>query len=146
MAEPSSRWPFGATDGGPGSRPMVVNLENVLIVILAGDDAGAQADEALRAMGYTDENLRRYTSEQIVTYDEAFRSGRGLKEKVVGALVDDGDSMDRYVEYAREGCSALWILTVDRDDANRLIRRLADYEIVFVWFHGSEGLETMRVR
>jgi hypothetical protein len=146
MADPSSRWPFGATDGGPDSRPLVVDLENVLIAILANDDAGEAAEQALHAVGHSDENVRRYTSEQILAYDEAFRSGRGLKERVVGALVDDGDSMDRYVQYAREGCSALWILTRDRDDANRLIRHLADDEIVFVWFHGSEGLETMRVR
>ena len=143
MAEPAARWPFAGTDGGPGSRPLVVDLENVLVAVLTSDEAAERAERALRTMGFTDENLRRYTSGQIVAYDEAFRSGRGLKERVVGALVDDAPSMSQYVELARVGGAALWILTRDRDDANRLIRHLADFEIVYLWFHGSEGLETL---
>ena len=146
MAERELKWPFGDTDGGPLSRPLIVDLENVLVVMVATDVEGEAVMDALREAGFTDAYLRFYRSEQILDFDEAFRSRRGLKERAVGALVDDADSMSKYVTYAREGCSAIWVLVEDRDDANRVIRHLADYALVYVWFHGSRGLETIQVR
>jgi hypothetical protein len=145
MADHAGKWPFAPTDGKPESRPLVVDLENVLVVLVADDAAAERAVETLRGLGFTDENLRLYTSEQIVAYDEAFRSGRGLKDRVVGALVDDRGSMAEYVNYARAGSAALWIHVGDRDEANRLVRHLADDEIMYLWFHGTNGLESMRV-
>ena len=145
MAEPTAKWPFAPTDGGPASRPLVVDLDNVLIILVASDAAAERAADTLREVGFTDDNLRRYTSEQILAYDEAFRSARGLKGRVVGALVDDADSMAQYVAYARDGAAALWIRVDDRDQANRLIRHLADAEIMYLWFHGTSGLETIRI-
>ena len=146
MADPAAKWPFAPTDGGPGSRPLLVDLDNVLIVLVATDEAAERAAGTLRGLGFTDDNLRLYSSEQILAYDEAFRSARGLTGRVVGALVDDSDSMAEYVTYARNGAAALWIRVADRDEANRLIRHLADAEIVYLWFHGTSGLETMRLR
>ena len=146
MAEARAKWPFSPTDGGPGSRPLVVDLENVLIVIVGSDEAAERAEETLRGLGFGDETLRRYTSEQIVAFDEAFRTGRGLKERVVGAVVDDAASMAEYVSYARAGCAALWIQVAHRDEASRLIRQLAAHEVMYLWYHGKDGLETMRVR
>lgn len=145
MADDAAKWPFGPTDGGPGSRPTMVDLENVLIAVVVSDDAAERAAATLRGLGFTDENLRLYTSTQIVTYDEAFRTGRGLKERVVGALVDDAGAMADYVTYARAGAAALWIHVADRDEANRLVRHLADVEIRYLWFHGPDGLDSMRV-
>ena len=121
-----------------------MDLENVLVAML-GDAASAQrAAEALRGIGFTDETLRLYTSEQILAYDDAFRSGRGMKDRVVGAVVDDATTMGEYVAYARDGGSALWVLVEGRDDANRVIRHLVDHELKHVWFHGNRGLETIR--
>ena len=97
MADPELKWPFGASDGGPDSRPLIVDLENVLVAML-GDAASAQrAAEALRGIGFTDETLRLYTSEQILAYDNAFRAGRGMKDRVVSAVVDDATTMGEYV-------------------------------------------------
>ena len=146
MAEPRPKWPFGESDGGPGSRPLVVDLENVLVSVLANNAEGERALQSLRTFGCADENLRLYTSEQILAFDEIFRSDRGLKDRVVGALIDDTDSMAQYLVYARDGCSSLWVLAEGRHDANRVIQHLADHEIIYVWFHGKRGVETIRLR
>ena len=143
MPKQDYKWPFGQSDGGPESRPLVVDLENVLVAVVADTAAAERALQTLRGIGFIDETLRLYTSEQIVAYDEAFRSSRGIKERVVGALVDDSDTMGQYLAYAREGHSALWILVNGREDANRVIRALVDHDLVRVWFHGSRGLETI---
>ena len=146
MAERRSNWPFAPTDGGPGSRPRVVGLDNVLVAIVASTAAAEGAAGALRSRGFTDATLRVYTSEEMLAYDDAFRSGRSFSDRIVGTVVDDADGMARYLSYARDGCSALWVLTADRDDADRVIRCLADYEPVYVWYHGPGGLKTIRIR
>jgi hypothetical protein len=137
VAERELGWPFGSTDGGPRSRPLVVHLEDVLVLVLPDDVAGAQA--------LADDRLRLYTSEQIVAYDEAFRSERSLPERVVGTLVDDNPLMGAYRRYGEEGCSALWVQLAHRDDATSVIRSLTDLGLRQVWFHGRRGVETLRL-
>jgi len=145
VAERELTWPFGSTDGGPESRPLVVHLEDVLILVLADDAAGEEARQLVGDLGFADERLRLYTSEQIVGYDQAFRAERGLTGKVVGTIVDDNPLMGAYVEYGQAGCSALWVQLAHRDDANQVIRALADLGLRQVWFHGHRGLETLRL-
>ena len=143
MAERELGWPFGSTDGGPRSRPLVVHLEDVLILVLPDDAAGTRAHELLEEHGFAAERLRLYTSEQIVAYDEAFRSERSLPEKVVGTIVDDNPLMGAYVRYGEEGCSALWVQLAHRDDATSVIHSLTDLGLRHVWFHGRRGVETL---
>ena len=142
VTERRSNWPFPPTDGGPSSRPRIVDLENVLIAIVADP---AEAERALREAGFTDERLRAYSSEQMLTYDAQFRASRGLVDRAIGTVVDDRGAMADYVDHAREGRGALWVRVTDRQDANRVIRRLADHGLVHVWFHGRDGVEVLRV-
>jgi hypothetical protein len=146
MAENELGWPFGSTDGGPASRPVVVHLDNVLIAVLPDTPAGEHAMVELRDHGYPDERLRLYSGEQIVAYDEAFKAARGVAGKVVGAVVDDTKTMDAYRRYGAEGCSAVWVKLAHRDDANQVIRTLSDLGLRHVWFHGDRGLETVHLR
>jgi hypothetical protein len=140
------RWPFGTTDGAPASRPNVVDMEGVLIAILRDDAAGEQARAMLCDRGFDDDALRLYRAEQIVAYDDEFRTGRSLTGKIVGAVVDDRVAMSEYVLYGREGCSALWVLVPERDDANSVVRWLADEDAVFVWYHWHGRVEAIPLR
>ena len=146
MAEQRSRWPFAPTDGTAASRPRVVDLEGMVVAILADDEAAVRAGEALRAIGYTDETLRMYTSAEIVANDEAFKASRRLRDRIVSSVVDDTDAMERYVGYAREGRAALWVRTQDRTEAKQVVRLLADNQVVFVSYYGRDGVETMQVK
>lgn len=143
MAEVRSKWPFAPTDGGPESRPRVVDLDNVLIAMVS-DAAGAE--QMLRDLGFTDERMRVYPSELILEYDRQFRSGRGILDRAVGTIVDDNAAMTEYVDYAREGGSAVWVHVADRDDANRIIRHLVEHGLLHAWFHGHGGVEIVHVR
>ncbi len=145
MAERELGWPFGSTDGGPRSRPLVVHLEDVLVMVLRDDEAGRRALALLREHGFSEDRLRLYSAEQIVAYDEAFRSERGLTGRVVGTIVDDNPLMDAYRRYGEEGCSALWVQLAHRDDANQVIRSLTDLGLRQVWYHGRRGVETLRL-
>jgi hypothetical protein len=142
MAAPEDRWPFGATDGGPESRPLVVDMTGVLIAILESTAAAEHAKAVLSEHGFDDQTLRLYTGEQIVAYDEAFRADRNLGERLVGLVVDDREAMERYVEYGRNGGAALWVLTPTREDANKVVRWLVDEKTQYLWYHSKDGVET----
>jgi len=143
MADAAERWPFGSSDGGPESRPLVVEMEGVLVAIFESDAAGEHGLAALRELGIDDQNLRFYSSAQILTYEEEFRSDRTLTGRLIGGFVDDGDTMAQYVEFGREGRSAVWALVPLREDANRVVRKLADEKTLFIWYHGHDQVETI---
>jgi hypothetical protein len=121
----------------------VVHLEDVLVLVLPDDAAGARALELLREDGFADERLRLYTSEQIVEYNQEFRSERSLTGRLVGTVVDDNPLMSAYVRYGEDGCSAVWVQLAHRDDATQVIRSVADLGLRHVWFHGRRGIETL---
>lgn len=143
MVEAEDRWPFGSTDGGPSSRPLLVKMEGVLIAILKDDAAGERAKASLTEGRWTERDVRLYTSEQMVAFDEAFRSDRNVAQRVVSAVVDDTDIMAQYVQYAHEGGSALWVLAPNRDDANAVVRQLSDQPVLRIWYYGTRGVEIL---
>jgi hypothetical protein len=146
MADEQLGWPFGSTDGGPASRPLVVHLEDVMIAVLPDAAAGERAREILSEHGFGPERVRVYTGEQIVEYDEEFRASRGMAGKVVGTVVDDREAMGAYVEHGREGRSAVWVQLRHRDDANPVLRSLSELGPLLVWFHGQRGVEVLKLR
>jgi hypothetical protein len=145
MADEELGWPFGSTDGGPASRPLVVHLDNVLIAMVPDAAAGDRAREILAEHGFGPDRVRVYTAEQIVAYDEEFRSSRGVAGRVVGTVVDDRETMGAYVDHGREGRSAVWVQLRHRDDANPVLRSLSELGPVQVWFHGQRGLEVLKL-
>jgi hypothetical protein len=143
MDDPGDRWPFGTTDGGPASRPKVVDMEGVLVAMLRDVSAGEHAYATLRARGLAEAELRLYSAQQILAFDDEFREHRTITERVIGAVVDDREVMNDYVAFAQDGCAALWVLVPDRDDANAIVRALADEDAVFVWYHGHGRIEAI---
>jgi hypothetical protein len=143
MAEPGDRWPFGTTDGGPATRPAIVDMDGVVIAMLRDTAAGESARAKLAEHGFDEQSLRLYPAEQILAFDEEFRSNRKLGSRIIGAVVDDRAAMDQYVEFARTGSAALWVLTPVREDANKVVRWLADEPVLFIWYHGPDGVETL---
>jgi hypothetical protein len=143
MADEQLGWPFGSTDGGPASRPLVVHLEDVLIAMVPDAAAGEQAREILSEQGFGPDRVRVYTGEQIVEYDDAFRSSRGVAGRVVGTIVDDREIMADYVTLGREGRSAVWVQLRHRDDANPVLRALTELGPVHAWYHGRRGVQVI---
>lgn len=144
MAVRDVPWPFGDGDGGPGSRPRVVTLDGVLVAVLEDGPAGERARAAL-VDRVGEDRVRFYTGEQIVAYDDAFRAGRGLADRVAGAVREDRQAMAAYVEYGRAGRSALWVHVPARDDADAAVRLLSDHPVLHLWYHAKGGVETIHV-
>jgi hypothetical protein len=145
VTQSRDRWPFGESDGGPADRPVVVKLEGVLIAMVRDTAAADAAVRALRTLGIGERSIRCYSSEQIVAFDDEFRSNRNIAQRVVGAFVDDGGAMDQYVQYGRAGAGAVWVAVPERRDADRVVRALSDIDVLHVWYHGRGRAETLRL-
>ena len=141
------KWPFGTSDDGPLFRPLLPNLDNVLIAIVDDADEGQRIVTALHELGLAEERVRPYTAEQILAHNEIIRANRGCKGRLIGALVDERKAIADYVAYAREGRSAVWVLVDDRYHTNRVIRLMADYGVMLVrYYDDSNRVEDVHMR
>ena len=73
----------------------------------------------LRRGGVSRHDLKLYTSDDILGIHEQYIERRSLGAKVVGAIMDDEAGRDLYLEYAKDGRSALWVRLPDKADVRR---------------------------
>ncbi|MCW2741966.1 MAG: hypothetical protein JWR45_2388 [Blastococcus sp.] len=120
-------WPVGTSDRDPdlASRPLIFDPRGFLVALLPDGDAADQAAAALRAAGFGGEELRIFTSRQILDDHARYTDQKSLRRRVVSALTDDQESIALYQAHARDGCFALWVHVRDDVEADRAIRGLA---------------------
>ena len=134
-------WPMGM-ERDLSTRPMVFNPEGFLVAILNNTEACERARTALLEAGFSDGDLRIYTSQQILEDHEIFLKTRSKTRRVVGALTDDQSTIDLYFGYAKEGRGALWIHVPEKSDANRATRCLIDQDVLhYRYFGRNEELD-----
>ena len=136
MDEGENTFPMDV-DRDPSSRPWKFRPEGYLVVILADEDEGKQAEAALVAAGLVAQDVKLYAGKQILENYEAYTEQRTITAKVVGAVVDDTESRDLYHRYAREDRSALWLRLPDEADAPKAFGVLADHDYLHTRHHGS---------
>ena len=148
MDEHEVVWPTGMSDQDPAARerPLVFAPEGFLVAILADADQAEQAKAALVEAGFAERDLRVYTSQEILDGWERFLAERSLAQRVVGAVTDDPDTIELYFGYARAGRSALWVHVPDEADADRVVRCLADHQVLHIRYYGHDRLDDLHIR
>jgi hypothetical protein len=68
------------------------------------------------------------------------QENRSILAKVVAALVGDASVKQRFVDNARTGGAALWLVAPTRDRADHLVGLLADYGYSFLRYYGDDGV------
>jgi hypothetical protein len=96
--------------------------------------------------GFDRDDLRVYTSREILNDHEIYLKERSPARRVVGALTDDQATIDLYFGYAREGRGALWVHVPEKDDAARAIRYLADHGVLHYRYFGRDRETDIHVR
>jgi hypothetical protein len=141
-------WPTGMSDQDPPARarPLVFSPQGFLVAILEDADQAEQARTALAEAGFAETDLRVYTSEQILDSWERFRAERSVRQRVVGAVTDDAETIELYFGYAREGRSALWVHVPDDADADRAVRCLADHQVLYIRHYGHGSQHDIHIR
>lgn len=88
--------------------------------------------------GFSESDLRIYTSQEILEDHEVFLATRSRTRRAVGALTDDQATIDLYFGYAREGRGALWLQVPEKSDANRATRYLVDQDVLHYRYFGRK--------
>jgi hypothetical protein len=128
------------------TRPLVFNPEDFLAALLENDDACERARVTLVDAGFGSENLRVYTSRQILADHERYLAARSTARRVVGALTDDQETIELYFGHAREGGGALWVHVPEKHDASSAMRYLLDHQVLHYRYFGRDRQDDIRVR
>ena len=104
MSEDEVVWPTGMSDQDPSvrDRPLVFNPEGFPVAILEDADQAEQAKTTLAEAGFAERDLRVYTSQEILDSWERFQSERSLAQRVAGAVTDDPETIEQYLQLAQE--------------------------------------------
>jgi hypothetical protein len=148
MTANQAAWPTGMSDQDPSARerPLVFDPQGFLVAILEDADQAEQAKATLAEAGFAESDLRVYTSRQILDSWERFQAERSLAQRVVGAVTDDPDTIEQYFGYARAGRSALWVRVPDKADADRVVRALADHQVLHFRRYGRGRQDDLHIR
>ena len=139
MAEDKAPWP--TESDGTARTPWIFSPKGFLVTILV-DAAGAErARDALVRHGFAADDLRVYTSEQILDNHAAHRTRRGAVRRFVRAATTEPETPKLYYDYAREGRSALWLRVVERAKASQAIAALADDDVLHFHFYDMGGAQ-----
>lgn len=138
-------WPMGM-DRDLASRPLVFDPKGFLVVILRDDEACISARNALIHAGIAADEMRVYTSTEILADHDRFLAERSTARRLVGALTDDRSTIELYFGHAREGHGALWLHAPDSHDASRAMRYLKDQQVLHYRHFGFDREEDIRVR
>jgi hypothetical protein len=133
-------------DPAARERPLFFNPQGFLVAVLEDADQAERARAALAGAGFADRDLRVYTSRQILDSWERFQAERSLAQRVAGAVTDDPDTIELYFGYARAGRSALWVHVPDEADADRVVRVLADHQVLHFRHYGHDRQPDLHIR
>jgi hypothetical protein len=139
MVDTDIVWPVGTTDQDPdlADRPLVFNPTGFLVAILPGAAEAEEAAATLRTAGFADQELRIFTSEQILADHGRYIAQMSLTRRVAAALTDDQETLELYHGHARDGRFALWVHVADDDEASRAIRGLSGCRTLHIRHYGG---------
>jgi len=136
-------WPFEKPAKGT-LRPWFLSAKGYVAVLFRDPEEAQRAHRGLLEQGVPQTDVRPYLSEQILSIASRLEEERSIVAKAVAALTVDRAAWDRYLDNARAGGAALWLFASTEDQANRLVRLLADYRYASLRYYGDDRVETIR--
>jgi hypothetical protein len=137
-------WPFERPAEGT-VRPWYLTATGYLVVLFPGPEEARRAERGLAEGGAVQpEEARLYESEEILANVARLREQRTLVARAVAALVADPDAKQRFLDNARQGGAALWLVAKTRKRADQLVGALADYGYGSLRYYGEDGVTDIR--
>lgn len=128
------------------TRPLVLNPNGFLVAILDDAEACERARAALLLEGFAADDLRVYTSSEILEDHERYLAARSRTRRVVGALTDDQATIELYFGYAAQGRGALWVHVPEKGGASRAVRALIGRGVLHYRYFGDDEQLDIHVR
>ena len=132
-------WPFEQPAEGT-LRPWYLTATGYLMVLFSYPEEAQRARSGLLEHNVSQEDIRLYESDEILRILARAQKERSILAKAVFALAADPDVKQRFLDNARAGGAALWLVAPTRDRANHLIALLADYSYSFLRYYGEDGV------
>jgi hypothetical protein len=132
-------WPFEQPAQGT-LRPWYSRATGYLMVLFSHPEEAQRARSGLLEREVSQEDSRLYESEEILRIVTRLQEERSLVAKAVAALVADPSVKQRFLDNARTGGAALWLVAPTRDRADHLVGLLADYDYSFLRYYGDDGV------
>jgi hypothetical protein len=132
-------WPFEQSAEG-SVRPWYLTATGYLMVLFADPEEARRARDGLLERGVPTQEVRLYESEEILRILARLREQRSILARAVAALAADHGIRQRFMDTARTGGAALWLVAPTRDRANQLVVLLADYGYSSLRWYGEDGV------
>jgi hypothetical protein len=132
-------WPLEQPGDGT-VRPWYLTATGYLVVLFRDLAEAQRAQRGLVGREVPQEEVRLYGSEEILANLARLRAERSVVARAVAALVADPDARQRFLDNARAGGAALWLVAATRDRADHLVALLADYSYSSLRFYGHDGV------
>ena len=131
MTEPPD-WPFERSAEGT-VRPWYLTAIGYLVVLFPDPEEARRAERGLVEGGTVQ-------SEEILRIVSRLREQRTLVARLVAALSADPDARRRFLDNARRGGAALWLVAKTKKRADQLVGALADYGYASLRYYGEDGV------
>ena len=138
MSEPRD-WPLEQPAEGT-LRPWYLTATGYLVVLFGDPEEARRAHRGLLEREVPAGEVRLYASEELLRNLSRLQKERSLLARAVAALSADPPVRQRFLDNARAGGSAMWLIAPTRERAKRLIGLLADYRYSSLRYYGDEGV------
>ena len=141
MPEPHD-WPLEQSAEG-SLRPWYLTATGYLMVLFQDP---AEAHRALRGLverHVPADEVRLYESEELLRNAARLQQERSILARAVAALVADPGVKQRFLDTARTGGAALFLVAPTKDRADQLVVLLADYSYSSLRYYGQDGVSEL---
>ena len=138
MTEPHD-WPLERPGEGT-LRPWYLTATGYLVVLFGDPEEAQRAQRGLQERQVPAGEVRVYDAEELLQNLSRLRKERSLLARAVAALSADPPVKQRFLDNARAGGSAMWLIAPTRERAKKLISLLADYSYSSLRYYGDEGV------
>ena len=138
MTEPHD-WPLERPAEGT-VRPWYLTATGYLVVLFGDPEEARRAHRGLLEREVPAGEVRLYESEELLRNLSRLQKERSLLARAVAALSADPPARQRFLDNARAGGSAMWLIAPTRERAKKLIGLLADYSYSSLRYYGDEGV------
>jgi hypothetical protein len=132
-------WPFEQSAEGT-VRPWYLTATGYLVVLFNDPEEARRARRGLLERDLPEAEVRLYESEEILRILDRLRRQRSILARAVAALAADPEARDRFMDNARAGGAALWLIAPARQRADQLVALLADYGYSSLRYYGEDGV------
>jgi hypothetical protein len=139
----SHGWPFEQPAGG-SLRPWYLTATGYLVVLFSDLQEAERARRGLVEAEVSEQDLRLYASEEILDILARLQKERSILARAVAALAADASARQRFLDNARTGGAALWLVAPTRDRADQLVGLLADYGYRSLRYYGEDGVTDLQ--